>query len=355
MFYKLSYYGIRGKALEWFKNYQADRKQFVSIHGHDSDLKLISCGVPQGSLLGPLLFILFNDLQNSSDFLSFICFADDSNLFLSHRDPNTLIAKMNRELKLVQSWIHANKLSLNIEKTHYMLFSNSLRVLPDSVKINDINLLQVDNTKFLGLYIDRELSWKTHIGYLSKILSRNTGILNKLKHYFPCHILQSIYSTLISPYLNYGILAWGNANKLSLDALFRIQKRAVRNINHAGFLSHTNNLFHQNRLLKLTDLFHYNVGIFMFKLSINELPDVFLHMFQRNRAIHDYPTRQRDAYHLPRTRTLFAKRTISFTKRTIRPRYWNDLPEEITRCLSLFSFKRKFKEFLLNGYNPQTH
>ena len=90
-----------------------------------------------------------------------------------------------------------------------MLFSNTLRVLPDSVKINDINLLQVDNTTFLGLYIDRELSWKTHISYLSKILSRNTGILNKLKHYFPCHILQSIYSTLISPYLNYGILARG--------------------------------------------------------------------------------------------------------------------------------------------------
>ena len=166
LLYKLSHYGIRGRALEWFKDYLADRKSFVSIHGHDSHLKSISCGVPQGSLLGPLLFILYiNDLQKSSDLLSFICFADDSNLFLSHRDPNTLITKMNRELKLVQSWIHANKLSLNIEKTHYMLFSNTLRVLPDCVKINDINLLQVDNTKFLGLYIDRELSWKTHISY----------------------------------------------------------------------------------------------------------------------------------------------------------------------------------------------
>ena len=86
-------------------------------------------------------------------------------------------------------------------------------------------------------------------------MSRNTGILNKLKHYFSCHILQNTYSTLISPYLNYGILAWGNANKLSLDALFRIKKRALRNINHAGVLSHTNHVFHQNRILKLTDLF----------------------------------------------------------------------------------------------------
>ena len=277
LLYKLSHYGIRGRALEWFRNYLSHRKQFVNINGHDSQSKLISCGVPQGSLLGPLLFILYiNDLQNSSHILSFICFADDSNVFFSHRDPNTLLNVMNRELNRVQSWIHANKLSLNIDKTHYMLFSNSLRVLPNHVMINNTNLCQVNSTKFLGLHIDRELTWKTHINYLSKIMSRNSGILNKLKQYFPTHVLQSIYSSLISPYLNYGILSWGNSTKSLLDTLFRIQKRAIRNINHAGYLSHTNNLFHQNRILKITDLFNYNVGIFMFNLiSAGELPDVF--------------------------------------------------------------------------------
>ena len=188
-----------------------------------------------------------------------------------------------------------------------MLFSNSLRVLPNHIRINDNNLCQVDTTKFLGLHIDKELTWKTHINYLSKILSRNSGILNKLKHFFPTHILQTIYSSLISPYLNCGILAWGNTTTILLDALFRIQKRAIRIINNAGFLSHTNNLFHQNRILKITDLFNYNVGIFMYNLSAGELPDVFLHMFRRNNVVHNYPTRQRDAFHLPRiyTRTIF--------------------------------------------------
>ena len=135
-------------ALEWFRDYLTERKQFVNINGHDSDLKLISCGVPQGSLLGPLLFILYindlqnssqilsficfaddsnvffshrNDLQNSSQILSFICFADDSNVFFSHRDPQTLINIMSNEFKLVQSWIHANKLSLNIKKPQQIL------------------------------------------------------------------------------------------------------------------------------------------------------------------------------------------------------------------------------------------
>ena len=267
LLYKLCHYGIRGIALEWFRDYLSNRKQFVNINGHESHSKLISCGVPQGSILGPLLFILYiNDLQNSSQILSFIFFADDSNLFLSHRDPHTLIDTMNNELKLVQAWIHANKLSLNVDKTHYMLFSNSLKLLPNHIMINGINLLQVEYTKFLGLYIDNDLSWKSHINYLSKLLSRNTGILNKLKYYFPTNIVLSIYSTLISPYLNYGSLAWGNCTKVLLDKLFLIQKRAIRNVNHAGYLSHTNDLFRNNNILKITDLFVYNIGIFMYHL-----------------------------------------------------------------------------------------
>ena len=154
-----------------------------------------------------------------------------------------------------------------------------------------------------------------------------------------------LYSTLITPYLNYGILVWGNASKTLLDALVRVQKRAIRNVNNVGYLSHTDDLFLNDRILKIIDLYNYNLGIFMYQLSVNELPSVFSHMFRRNRSIHKYPTRQRDAYHLPRTRTIFAQNTIIFTG----PRYWNDLPTQITDCSSLYSLKRKLKDFLLNG------
>ena len=347
LIYKLRHYGIRGRALDWFQDYLTNRKQFVSINGKESELKSISCGVPQGSLLGPLLFILYiNDLQNSSQLLSFICFADDSNLFLSHRNPHTLVSTLNNELKNVQSWINANKLSLNIDKTHFMLFSNTLQILPDKVRIDNIELSQVVCTKFLGLYIDSDLSWKSHILYLSKILSRNTGILNKLKSFFPSHTLLSVYSTLITPYLNYGILVWGNASKTLLDTLFHIQKRAIRNVNHARYLSHTNKLFYKNNILKIVDLFYYNIGIFMYQLAANQLPNIFLQMFTKNSSIHNYPTRQREAYHLPRTRTIFAQKTIFFTG----PRYWNDLPAQTKNSSSLFAFKRRLKQLLLYSY-----
>ena len=135
--------------------------------------------------MGPLLFILYiNDFQNASSLLSFILFADDSNIFFFHRDPQTLLDIVNNELKFVQDWIHANKLSLNIKKTQYMVFKNNqVNPLPGHITINNVEIQQTECTKFLGLYIDNDLSWKSHINYLCKLLSRNTGILYKLKDF----------------------------------------------------------------------------------------------------------------------------------------------------------------------------
>ena len=111
LLYKLSHYGVRGKALEWFRSYLSYRRQFVFLNDHTSNMQNINCGVPQGSLLGPLLFIIYiNDFCKSSDILSFILFADDSNLFYSHSNPHTLVNVVNSELEKVTQWIRANKL-----------------------------------------------------------------------------------------------------------------------------------------------------------------------------------------------------------------------------------------------------
>ena len=199
---KLDHYGIRGTALNWFKSYLADRKQFVSVNGIDSDLSDVICGVPQGSLLGPLLFILYiNDFQYASDVVSVILFADDSNIFLSHKDPKTLLNTINTELHKITTWIHANKLSLNLKKTNYMLFSNSVTNLPGDISFDNVLINRVNSTKFLGLHIDESLNWKTHINNLCKLLSKNTGVLNRLKLYLPtlfCNedSLFDYYSTL---------------------------------------------------------------------------------------------------------------------------------------------------------------
>ena len=183
-----------------------------------------------------------------------------------------------------------------------MLSSNTLKTLPGDIIINNVNLTQVDSTKLLGLHIDSDLSWKTHINFLSKLLSRNTGILNKLKNTFPTHILLTLYSTLILPYLNYGILAWGNSAKYRIEKIFIIQKRAIRIVNNVTYLYHTNELFILNRVLKIHDIFILNTRIFMYLLTRNELPNIFTPMFTRNEQIHTYPTRQKKIcfiFHVP--------------------------------------------------------
>jgi hypothetical protein len=218
LLYKLEHYGFRGIALNWFKNYLSNRKQYVSYNSSDSKLMDIICGVPQGSILGPLLFILYiNDIINTSNVLDFILFADDTTILYSHEKIESQISYINKELKEVSNWFKANKLSVNAGKTNYMLLGtphmistkNNQAQKDVTIILDDTVLQRVNHTQFLGVIIDECLTWKNHIDCLSKTISRNIGIMNKLKHFIPDRILFTLYCTLIQPYLNYGILIWG--------------------------------------------------------------------------------------------------------------------------------------------------
>ena len=343
---KLYHYGIRGKALEWFRSYLSNRKQFVTFNNVNSQMLNIDCGVPQGSLLGPLLFIIYiNDFHRSSKTLSFILFADDSNLFISHRDPLVLLRTLNSELIEVSHWITANKLSLNIAKSKFMIFSNSIETLPGDVYINDIPLEQVSSIKFLGIHVDNKLTWKDHVHVICKTISRNIGVINRLKYILPSSTLLMLYSSLILPYLNYGILVWGNTHQFLLEKILLLQKKSLRVIYTLNPRAHTEELFHDNKLLKINDLYLFQLGQFMFKYNNNKLPNIFNQIFCRNDAVHKYPTRRSDEYHLPLLRTILAQNTFVFTG----PRFWNSLDNTIKDTLTLPSFKSKLKKSLLSS------
>ena len=239
--------------MEWFRSYLTNREQFVAINGHYSSQQDVDSSVPQGSLLGPLLFILYiNDIQNSSEILSFILFADDSNVFLSHPDPHNLVNILVSELENLLSWIRTNKLSLNLQKTKCMIFSNSLDRLPMNIIIDGSGTVLeiVSSIKFFGLIIDK-LSWKPHIDSVCRTISQNIGVINKVKYYFPTSTLLMLYSSLILPYLNYGIIARGHTHTTYLDRILLQQK-----------------------ILKIHDLFRHS-GQFMYKLENKVLPNNF--------------------------------------------------------------------------------
>ena len=348
LLHKLSHYGIRGKALEWFESYLSNRTQYVCLNNIKSQSRKVECGVPQGSVLGPLLFVIYvNDFYKSSSKLSFILYADDSNLFASHKDPQTLLNTVNTELKSVYNWIKANKLSLNLSKTNYMLFSNTINNLPGPITINNTDINKVQSMKFLGVHIDCKLSWKNHINQMCKVISRNIGVINRLKWTLPPKILLSLYSTLVLPHLTYGILAWGNSPQYLMDRVLLLQKKAMRVINHSSYNSSTDSLFKVNHVLKVQDIYRLSLATFMFQYHNNSLPHAFHGMFKTNNEMHKYPTRSSTSFHLPLTRTLLVKDSFLFSG----PKLWNSLPKELTSVATIYTFKRKLKTSLISLYN----
>ena len=174
-----------------------------------SDQETITCGVPQDSILGPLLFLIYmNDVANSSAVAHFILFADDTSLFfeaISHQEIET---KMNRELQNIANWMSANKLSLNIAKTKFMVFSTNPYLNEVKLKFEDHNIEQIEHFKFLGTWLDPKLNWKYNTNEKCKKISQSLAVMHRIKHKIPSEILRLICNSLIQPHLAMGILTW---------------------------------------------------------------------------------------------------------------------------------------------------
>ena len=311
LFEKLIHYGIEGAPLAWFQSYLTDRKQFIQYEDTSSDLLSILVGVPQGSILGPLIFLIYiNDARNATSALNFIHFADDTNLaknmsFFAN-DNNSLShsqveRRINAELKKVYDWLCVNKLSLNVSKTRSMLFKHPK--IPTvhfsyDLEINGEKIKRVKEFNFLGIMLDEHLTWKPHIKKIRSKVCQSIGIIKRVRKILPLEALKSLYSALILPHLNYGIKLWGQdlqtETKAKQHAAFIVQKRAVRVITRNRYFSHTSPLFKENNLLKLPDIYKIQCLKLYHKIENEQVPTFFLSFTTRNRDIHSYNTRQRD-------------------------------------------------------------
>ena len=349
---KLAYYGIRGTALSWFKSYFQNRLQYVAYNGYNSPRSPITCGVPQGSILGPLLFLLYiNDIVNVSNVLQLILFADDTNLFAFHKDLNTLVNLVNNELKCLNSWFKVNKLSLNVDKTVFMVFTSArkkydVNAVTSKIKFDNKPILQVSTTKFLGVHINEHLSWVNHINQVENKISKTCGILAKLKYYLPQTVLLKIYNALLLPYLQYCAIIWGSSSHNVLNNILIIQKRAVRNICMRDVRAHSAPLFKKLSILKITDIYTQQVSNFMYKYNRNLLPINFENYFAKNSTVHHHNTRSADNFHLSFSHTTLRLNCI----KNAGPRIWNSLSNDLKSSCSLHVFNRKIKSLLTQNY-----
>ena len=194
-------YGIKGNILKWFKSYLSCRKQYFLYNNCKSDIKLITHGVPQESILGPLLFILYiNDFSRASELLFSIIFADDTSVFIEGTHYEQVISILNKELKKVDVRLQANKLTINLKKTHYMVFHRSRikHKYTHEVQIKGNIINHVCNTKFLGIIIDSKLNWVDHINHIKNKISKSIGIIYKIRNFLDKNTLQNLYYTLFS-------------------------------------------------------------------------------------------------------------------------------------------------------------
>ena len=344
---KLDYYGVRGIALEWFRSYLLDRSQYVSYDGVSSSKQRILCGVPQGSILGPLLFLVYvNDLAYIIQELYTIMYADDSNLFNEGPDLHVLEFKMNESLKDISLWLKVNKLSLNIDKTHFLIFKNRRKLIDYEpiIMIDSKVINRVYSTKCLGGYVDDSLTWKCHIDHVCKKISKGIGILTKARKYLNKRTLQQLYYTFIYPYLSYCNHVWGNTYSTYLKRLTLLQKRALRIITFSGFREHTDVLFQNLKILKIREINKHLLGQFVYKYSENMLPRTFNGMFRLNADIHSYNTRSANKFHVNVVKSDLGKRSIRHTSILL----WNSIADTIGQATSLGMFKSQLKMFLLN-------
>ena len=353
---KLENYGIRGIALEWFRSYLTGRKQFVNYNNVKSDVYDITYGVPQGSVLGPLLFIIYsNDIPNSLKNCNCILFADDTTVYITGHRRSTLYADMKEDLENLIEWFRANKLSLNISKTNYVLFKPNEKVkMMDLDDTNDYNLVfgndkicMKSEVKFLGVLIDQQLNWSAHCKSIFGKLASSLYLLRKVKNILDINTMKTLYYSFFYSHIQYGILLWGTSTyKSNLDRMVILQKKAVRIIKNANYNEHSAPLFKDLSILNISDLIESDLCKFMYKFDRNMLPSRLNNLLTRSYELHGYSTRyNQDPISIARK---MAALDHSFLAKA--PNVWKNLNKDIKQSKSIKNFSSKFKRDRIQLY-----
>ena len=319
---KLEFYGVRGKCLDIIASYLSDRHQYTNFKGSISNELPVDYGVPQGSVLGPLLFLVYiNDIAHISERDEFVMFADDTNIFIVGENEKEVFEYANEVLKNVEEFMFDNMLHINATKSCYMYFRPNVNMderlssartrefrTTCNITLCNQKLKQVKSVKFLGVIIDDELRWDAHIEHLSNTLKSSIAMIKRIKKFIPVCEHRKLYDALFASHLSYCITSWGGVSEHKLSRIFSIQKRCVRllfgkelTFDHLEYyqtcarvrtidqhrkpknfvLEHTKPLFNEYNILNLGNLYTKHLFMEVFKclkfsspISLNSLYDM---------------------------------------------------------------------------------
>ena len=345
---KLSIYKFSSPAIQWFKSYLDNRQQTIKCDKGFTDFLNILSGVPQGSILGPTLFLLFiNDLPLCFQHCSSDLYADDTTVHTKDSSVNNIEHNIMYDLKNAIEWCKPNKMQLHYGKTTCMLVGTRQRLNMSNklnIQVNDTCIQNVSKQKLLGIYIDESLTWSSHIDHLCSHISTKISLLRNLSKYVPIKVLKMFYQSYILPCIDYGSITWGSASSLHLERLNKLQKRAARIILRTDFDTPSQEMFQELEWLAVPNRIDYNKAVLTYRALNNLTPAYITNLLKPMSQVHSLNLRSSEngSLYVPRSRTSLYSGSFSCSA----PRLWNALPQCVREAGSLDSFKKNLKNNL---------
>ena len=350
---KLEYYNVSNCTLDWFKSYLFERSQQVKVNNVMSNTKCIKTGVPQGSILGPLLFILYiNDLPLNIEHSLIDLYADDSTLHCRGNDVIQIASNLQNDIHVIENWCLQNCMKLNAKKCKSMIIGSKQRLCltGNSLDINISNeqIENVDCEKLLGLYIDKNLNWNQQIDKMSITISNRINLLQKIRKYLPMHIRIIYFNAYILPLFDYCCNIWGSCCESGINKLNKLLKKSARVIVEADIMTSSSLLFKSLHWLNVEKRIQYQKAILVFKSVNGMVPNYLEENFHfTNNQNYNLRSADEKLLNLPKPKTNFLKKTFTYSGSQI----WNSLPNEIKMSNTLVSFKTKCYKFFINCAN----
>ena len=345
---KLSLYHFSPSALRWFDSYLDGRHQAILSETGLTEFANIRYGVPQGSILGPTLFLIFiNDLPLNFDFCLSDFYADDGTVHTHDKNVETVEIKLQGDLNNAKHWSEENKLPLNYNKTTCMTIGTKKRI-NDSCKLNlgvdEVCIQNMSTHKLLGVHLDQYLTWSAHIDNLCSAISSKISLLRQLAEYVPTCVQKRFYQGYILPLIDYGSITWGSTSIANIQRLSKLQKRAARIILKANFDTPSSLMFQELGWLSVENRLKYNKAVITYRALNNLTPDYLSELLIPLSEIHSLNLRslENGLLHIPLSRTTIFDNSFTCSA----PKLWNALPQTVRASGSLVTFKKNLKHCL---------